>query len=528
MSLSKFISKRWLFVLVFFSIIAVARWWYMQRIMPAVANQDEMALLMNARFLAESGQDEWGSRFPVVLKSFGDAKLIGYPALVAGLGKFMGFTSWWTVRLPSFVAGLVMIWLLYQLGKTLSNRLSAALAVLLLVLSPWPLHYSSIGFEAHVGLALFVGSLLLFLRARSWKHDLAAAVLLLLAGLTYNAPFLLSPLLVIAIIFSRWGKTRAMMRGLSFVVVFAGIAGALTLPATLQKQGVSLLSNPTLIDAYPAYREQFAAGWQKTLLGNNKVYYGLQIARNFISQWSWSFLVERGGANPWHTIPGHGHVHWLVAVAGIGEALWLFIRIVRAAVRKRWPLFRTKVLLLLLLIGSTAPAIITVDAPHATRSLFFFVMLTLIAGIGLSELWRFFMRRVSFRLTPILGLGAFLLIGMIGWFGWNDLHAAWEAQLSERWEKNLPQLLQDERVRQANQVTITDSNGTLYPYAVWADNLSAATFLETVDRSGPDIVGLYKVHKVGKFQFMTPEEALKQSGVVLYKADDRVWEIRTL
>ncbi|KKU82941.1 MAG: hypothetical protein UY10_C0019G0001, partial [Microgenomates group bacterium GW2011_GWA2_47_8] len=73
--------KTTFFLLVCFLVLAIPRIWQLG-ILPLALNRDEAALAYNAVLLAETGKDEWGRSWPLALQSFGDFKLIGYPAVL--------------------------------------------------------------------------------------------------------------------------------------------------------------------------------------------------------------------------------------------------------------------------------------------------------------------------------------------------------------------------------------------------------------------------------------------------------------
>ena len=130
---------------------------------PAGLNRDEAALGYNAFSILKNGKDEWGVSYPIIFKSFGDFKLPGYIYTLIPFISVFGLSEI-AVRLPSALAGVLLIPLTYMLVKRISkNEVWAVLSSLIVAVSPWAIHYSSVGFEANLALSLFCVSLILLI-----------------------------------------------------------------------------------------------------------------------------------------------------------------------------------------------------------------------------------------------------------------------------------------------------------------------------------------------------------------------------
>ncbi len=515
------IGKSWIWVILASLAFLALRVYYWWSIAPDSLNQDEVALLMNARFIVENGQDEWGAAWPVVFRSFGDAKLPGYIYTVAGVGKILEFSSW-VVRVPALIAGLVLPVLVYANTEQWTRSKMVALSTsLLLVLSPWSWHFGSIAFEANMGLALFLaGTYCVFRRPAHWGTDLLGSVLFLFASLTYNTPWILLPVVGVSLVLWRWKEWRSILRiGSALLIVFIGV-WMLTASATTQKSAITIFQDPTTLQAYPEYRQQFV-GISQSVIGNQYVYFASLAGERFIRSWSWEFLVSEGGDNPWHSIPGVGHLHPIVPGFAVVGVLFALAEVWRS---KK---FRLEAVLGWLLIMSTLPAILTVDAPHATRSLFFLVMVTLFSGLGLAKLYDGLCAQSgTTRWWPFLRLGfvVFLVWGFAWW--WWPAKIRWERMLSPKWNAGFAEILKDPRVSQAESVYILDPNGTRYPYVVEQDRLSNSEYLTSVQRSAPDTVGLVRVEQLGKYRFVFQRtDAEGQPGIYLEPNGNTSWNI---
>lgn len=502
----------------------VARVFFFTFSVPASLNQDEAAILANARFLVEEGKDEWGQSWPVSFRSFGDAKLPGYIYTVALVGKVVGF-SHVAVRLPSFIAGIALTWFIARLAAQLTDSKDASLAsVVLLLFSPWSWHYGSIGFEANLSLALWVAGLLLMLGKKS--KVFIGSVFLIAAILTYNAPLLLLPSALAAVWLRDWRNWRLIFKKTLAIILAGAVAAGLTLSASLQKGGISIFQDPTFINDYPLFRASFGQSLFQTLFGNKFAYYFVIFMKNWLSHFSWDFLVMKGGENPWHTMPLLGHFHFLVPVLfifGLGASLVLLLISIKQG---NWQRFRHELALLVLLIWSLVPASITADAPHATRSLFFFILLTIISARGLIAVQNSYCgsvlpKRLQDMFTALLA--ALLAIGFVWW--WVPAQTRWKTRPAQRWNVGLAEVVGDERVDRSEKVYIVDPHGVLYAVVLAEKKIPASDFLSSVQRSAPDTAGLVRVERFGGYVFIFQPSDAKSPGLLLLPRTATRWDI---
>lgn len=514
-------TKTW-FIAVLLGLALLGRLWFYAYSGPGSLNQDEAAILLNARLLAQTGKDEWGVSWPANFRSFGDAKLPGYIYTVFLLGKLIGFSEL-TVRLPSLFAGILLLWLVYRFAGRLTRSQPAGLvAGLLVAISPWSWHYGTLGFEAHLGLALWLAGLHLVL-FESGRRSVAGAVVIGAALLTYNAPLLLLPSAVAAALLLHWGRWRS-AGGKVLLLALAGLAaGSLTLAASLQKGGISIFQDPTYLQFYPDYRARFGSEIWRTLLGSKLFYFGSIAWSNWWSHLSWNFLVLRGGNNPWHTIPLTGHVHFFLPVLLAAGTAYNLVRLAK----DRWgSLGRRSLTILGLFAWSLAPAAITADAPHATRSLFFFVMMAIIAAQALTYLDQ---RVCDSRLPRQVRDGitytfaGLLVIGFALW--WWPARRHWQQAIHPRWNRGLKEALLDPRVDAANKVYVVDPDGFLYTLVAQTKSVPGERFLSTVQRSAPDTAGLVRVEKFAKYEFIFQPSDAKAPAVLLRPLSNQVWDI---
>ena len=109
---------------------------------PPSLNWDEIAAGYNAYTIANWGMDEYGNKFPIVFKSFGDDKHPVHIYLTALVVKIFGLSDFST-RAGSALIGTLSILAIYFLAKKLfKNDMVGILSALFLSVSPYHLQFS--------------------------------------------------------------------------------------------------------------------------------------------------------------------------------------------------------------------------------------------------------------------------------------------------------------------------------------------------------------------------------------------------
>ncbi|OGV90741.1 hypothetical protein A2783_04085 [Microgenomates group bacterium RIFCSPHIGHO2_01_FULL_45_11] len=474
---------------------------------PPSLNRDEVALGYNAWALSVEGQDEWGQRWPVTFKSFGDYKLPGYIYTLLPLVKLLGLSEW-VVRLPSLVAGIASVILLFQLVKFVypGEKILPWLSAMALVTMPWAIHYSRVAFEAHLGLAFTLAALWLMARGLEKPWQLFGASLFwVLAILTYNSPLLLLPVVVGSYVwFFRREEKEKLRRIVVFVlisVVVMGFGGGLVKGVSQAKTGITIFSDPTLNNNYRNERVRLDAlnPVLGRVVGNRAVYFGRVMLVHYIETLSPAFLVRKGGQHPWHTLPGWGHLTWLHYGLFLG-GLVIWGRKVKTSVQ-RWVAFSFLV--------SSLPAVITVDAPHATRSLLFLALTAVPVSLTINEVilsvkkWK----RV---------LGWIFIVGLIVYASYYtyDYLTSFSKRISPTWKKGLREALVTIKQYPTLPVTVTDFQSSPYIYVLFYERILPSMFLSRVQYYPTDNANLTHVRSFDRYQF-TNEPKRDLRGIII-------------
>jgi len=518
-------KKSWIILFVIFCLGLVLRTYQLAKI-PGILNRDETALAYNAWSLQQTGLDEWGQKWPLFFQSFGDYKLPGYIWSLVFLFSFLPVNDL-VVKIPSLVAGQLLILVVFAWAKKLKiSTFSSLLVALMVAINPIFWFYSRIAFEANLSLFLFTSGLYFLFFGQDKKqylYQLLALVLILLAVLTYNTPLLLLPFITLLLVILK-GVKKSLIVSFSLLILFLLIMKEM-LPLTSQKQAITIFSDETVWRQSIDYRQQFTGIWQK-ILGNNYFYYLTLMGKNLINSFSFKYLVTSGGSHPWHSLPHWGHlfpVTYLLGFLGILKQLTLTFD--QLTNKKDWRKVTEKLLLLFLLLVSLIPAVITVDAPHATRSLLFFVIWVLLAGVGFDYL----LKVIQKRLPKLQSLFKILMVGLLFYslfFYAQGYFWAYAHQYPDSLNTALIEKLQQAESKYPDQtIAIVDSGGYDYILLAWYLKIPPSQFLSDNVKQLPNSYGFRYGERVGRFHFIAEPKDLGPDEKVMINGYGDNWQI---
>lgn len=489
---------------------------------PSILNRDEAALAYNALLLETTGKDEWGESWPLTLQSFGDYKLIGYPAFLVIVFKIFGYSDF-AVRLPSALAGIGSLYCIYILAiRWLRDKQAIIATTILAGITPIFFFYSHIAFEANLALFFFLSFVVLLLRpfdSKTFLTDILALILLCTAVVTYNTPFILLPFILLIVPFIRgstqWKKWLFPCLGmLVLFLVFLRFFSSLT----AQKQAITIFADPGVQLNYSQYREQFD-GVLQTILGNKYFYYSKIIGTNVIASLSPKFLVLRGGSHPWHAVPNWSHLlvtQYILALIGLFFILKQIV--VKLSKHKKHelshflknPLLDSEtgkhVALVYLLGISLVPSVVTTDAPHATRSLFFIVVLLLVMGFGIQRLREIFNRS---RTVLYLVVGSSVLLFALYLHRFSTVYPEQQNDiLFSGFEEVIVEVSQN---YPTEQVAVVDPGGYQYILVAWYLKIPPSDFFDTVVKQAPNQAGLRYGERLVNYHFIAEPEDRSQA-----------------
>lgn len=425
--------------------------------LPSALNRDEAAIGYNAYSLLQTGKDEHGQTWPLNFKSIGDYKMPGYiygtilPVKLFGLNNF-------SIRFWSALAGVVSVAMLYLITQN-------SIAAVLMAFNPWAIFYSRVAFEANLALALFLVGLWILLKRRWWGY-----LFWLLSAVTYSSSLIFIP------VFLLWLKPK-IFPALVFLAAFGFIFVNLWTVSS-QKANVTVFNDPAIIDNYNQIRTKvyeqspfLAKTWW-----NKNVYFSRIIAGNYLKTFSPQFLLLRGGGHPWQQIPGMGYFYLVEIILAGGGLIYLF----KTNNERRWWL------LAWLLLAPLASAI-TIDAPHATRSLYLLPVIIILTSFGIPKTkW--------LRITLLI-----LYLVNLNYFSYQYL-VNYPKKVTETLPVGLKESLQFINAKNlSGKIYLTGIADSTYLYPAVYSRFDPEKFQTEAVWTGADTVGLTNAYKFGQF-----------------------------
>lgn len=373
---------------------------------PAGITVDEAGQGYSAYSILKTGKDEWGDFLPLNPRGFGDYKPPVYMyLLVPAIGLFD--LNEFSVRLPSAIAGILTVWLIFLLVRDLfKNRSLGLLASFFMAISPWHVYYSRLGWESNVGLAFFVLGIWSFIKGMERSAFLMLAALGFgLSGMSYHSFKLLVPLMVLslAIIFRRQIKktdkksivAACAIAGvfvliLGYGFIFSGAGRRAQDQSILKEENMSVLREMQVDDGLAQPLNRFVY--------NKYQFFISKVADNYLGYFSLSFLFgpHRSDGSILN-FPSLGLLYiWQLPFIIIGIFYLFKNRSKGSAVLFAWTLL------------APVPASLTQDYMHAGRAQALFPALTLISATGF---YAFFGLLKNSRLVNALKIICIFVIG---------------------------------------------------------------------------------------------------------------------
>lgn len=348
--------------LVLILVLAAALRFYKITLDPPHLYWDEAAIAYNAYSINLKGTDEWGEKYPVLFKSFGEYKFPVYIYLTALSQRFVGLNDF-AVRFPSALAGVLTVVIMFFLAKNLlGSWVIGLLTSLFMAVSPWHLQFSRAGFEANVALLFIITGVYLFLRRNLFFSFIFFAA----AVYTYQGAIITVPLILMLLIFL-------------FRQQFSPV-GKKLLPAIL----FLLVVMWPFFSSYVLSKEGHTRATSENFLNMP----GLPVTNfvnNYVGNFSLDYLFFHGDQDGRHSVKKIGELYlWQLPTILAGTYVLLRRRRSVGILVFGW-----------VLIGSLPPALTTVS-PHALRGLLAVVGWQILSAVGtvyvlakIPGLWRF-------------------------------------------------------------------------------------------------------------------------------------------
>lgn len=418
---------------------------------------DEAAIGYNAYSLLKTGKDEFGKPWPIFLESFGDFKTSFYSILIIPIVHLFGLTIF-SVRLPSLLTGCLIIPASFYLAlKVFKKPLPASLTAGLIAISPWAIHTSRFAIEWLFGIPLIIIAAALLLENNNSKDKRKrffmplAAIMFSFSLYLYHSFRLFVPLLLLSYVFI-YKKILIQKKKLVLISFLIGFFTILPLLITIKSN--NLLARPTAVALFSdeILQNEFKEGmYRQTLLKlpfvrlfNNKiVFYSKEVLDHYLAHFSPQFLFSGKDVTPRVGIKKVGKLY-------LASLPFLIIGLIQL-IKKNDKLSR---FFLLWFFLAPLPSSLTLDSPHALRSLTFFPVVQIIIINGAVSAYHYI--RIN-KMQLMNGFIAFTSLSYLAGFGyflwryflfypentavyWQDGHQEMVKKLN-RYEKSFDQII---------------------------------------------------------------------------------------
>lgn len=182
---------------------------------------DEASIGYNAFSILKTGKDEYGIKFPLIFKAFGDEKLPLYIYLTTPFIKIFDLNNL-SVRLLSVLSGTLLIFIIFKLTRLIGfNFQNSLIAAIIIAISPWTIILSRFSYESNLGLLFFTLGIYFLIKNKSKKDFLLSIfffTLTFFSYITYRIISLLVPILIL--IFIKKNLKKAIIHLFIFLMLF--------------------------------------------------------------------------------------------------------------------------------------------------------------------------------------------------------------------------------------------------------------------------------------------------------------------
>lgn len=373
---------------------------------------DEAQQGYSAYSLLKTGHDEWGQLLPLNPRGFGDFKPPLYTYLAIPSIAIFGLNET-AVRLPAAVFGIMLVAVTYFLSlKLFNDKRIAFYSALLLAISPWHIQLSRTAFEAGPGIFLFSLGLLFYLISEKRKNFLIfAAVSWGLSLYSYHSVRIFILLFIGGLIVFHWKKLlkkRNILAALIFIIFTLPILANLK-SVSARASDVSLLSNKVAEDYFKQKTNSLLPPLVDRLIDNKVYFLSKTFLENYLSYYSGQFFFSGNRSdNSYLNFPG------FPLLFPIEIIFWLFA--IAALIRKN-----NRQIVALWFLLATIPASLAVGTMSAHRAVTFVPLVSIISGLGLSQLIDYVKQRRLIEYKNFVSFLALILIVSFAYFAYYYL-----------------------------------------------------------------------------------------------------------
>jgi 4-amino-4-deoxy-L-arabinose transferase-like glycosyltransferase len=359
---------------------------------------DEASIGYNAYTILTKGTDEYGTKYPLFFKAFGEYKSPIQTYSTVPMIKLFGLNEF-SVRLTSALYGTLAVIALYLLTKEIFRRERkvgslSALSAFFLAISPWHIHFSRVSLEGLMAFVFFTTlGLYFFLKAQRVPKLLLISLPLFGLGLySYFPARIFIPLFGISlfVLYFRFflkNKKETLFSALLTLLLLAPfVQNALSPVGFARWQQVSIFTNPPTDRTIPEH-----------------------LTVNYLRHFSPDFLFLKGDIDmPGQFITRH-------SVRGMGQLYLFQLPLIAAGLIFMFKIHRKIFLILLLwLLIHPVGSMLTIDkSPQATRSIIGVVPWQIFSAAGVVYLSQYFLNKKPLAFLTYAGSSAVIIIAFL-------------------------------------------------------------------------------------------------------------------
>lgn len=502
---------------------------------PPSASLDEASIGYNAYSIFKTGADEYGYKFPLLLRAYDDWRPALYVYFVIPFVKWFGLNVF-SVRLPSVILSVLSVLATYFLVRELfrkwevrNGRMVSLLTSFLLAISPWHIYLSRLGHEANMGLAFFIFGITFFLYRRIYL----SFIFLALSFASYQSEKLVIPLLVLAILILFRKELLAIKKKFIFASIIAVI---ILIPFIKETMSPNALVRFKATNVFAAQGERFVdrtkllaeATKDNNMFGkviyNRRILAGQIFLENYVSHFNpdWLFF---NSSNDKHKVPGLGLMYlWEMPLILFG-----LIFLIRSKIERQ-----IKLLIIVWIIISPIPAAITTDAPHAMRAYTVLPIPQILGALGILYIYLFFTKRrqliKKYYLSKVSLVISLLIISVSLIYFYKQYYHIFPKTQSASFQyamsTAIPFVLENEK--SYNKVVFSNQENLYqsYMFFLFYSKYDPYLYQRT---GGTKSGGFAESHKFGKYEFKAiNKDLLKENILYIGNIGDFSKEVRSV
>lgn len=501
---TKFLIFNFQFLLLFLIVVlgAFLRFYNLPGVPPS-ASVDEVSTGYNAYSILKTGADEYGTKFPIILRSYDDWQPALYAYIMIPFIKIFGLNLL-SIRLPGAILSVITLVACYYLvlelfknrnviisSQKINSKIIALFATLLLAISPWHIYISRIGFPTNAGLTFLVLGILFLLKRKFFLSPIFFA----LAFMSYHTEKIFIPilLLIIVLIFR-----KELFKAKKKVIVSFLIGFIILLPFLKETFAPSALSRfkATNISSANASFTTEKSIYLAKIVGSdsafNKVFYDRKalvtqmVIQSYLSHFNPEWLFTNI-SNDKHKIPGIGLLYvWEIPLVLAG----LYILLSHNFDVKK------KLFILAWFLAAPVAASITTDAPHALRTHVFLPTWQIFSALGLYYIFLLTKNKRIFSGVFVLILTGTIYYLYVQYF--SVFPKVQSASFQYPISQAVPLVLENEN---SFKKIVFSNEGNLYQSYMYFLFYSKYDPVLYQREGGTGSGGFAQTHKFGKFEF---------------------------